>query len=62
MAAVALALHKPITTLRVFVKDKPLHEQLKAEIHNTGAQTTLYLEEDVLRGLRAAMPNKDMTS
>jgi fructose-1,6-bisphosphatase II len=60
LAAVALALDKPITALRVFVLDKPRHEQLKAEINAAGAQATLYAEGDVLGGLRAALPNTDI--
>ncbi|MDI5984214.1 class II fructose-bisphosphatase [Halomonas sp. M4R5S39] len=49
----ARALDKPIAELRIFVLERPRHEQLVHEIKATGASVRMARDGDVLGGLRA---------
>jgi len=57
LSAIAAALHKPISDLTVFVLDKPRHQNLVAEIRETGARILLRTDGDVAGSLMALMPN-----
>ncbi len=52
--ALAAAKKKPVDEMRIAVLDRPRHEQLIAEIRETGAGTRLILDGDVAGGINAA--------
>lgn len=53
--ALAKALDKPVSDIRVAVLDRPRHEQLIQDIRAAGAGTRLLLDGDVAGGINAAM-------
>ncbi|HEU5222226.1 MAG TPA: class II fructose-bisphosphatase [Candidatus Lumbricidophila sp.] len=52
--ALAKALGKDVSDMRVAVLDRPRHEQLIADIRAAGAGTRLFLDGDVAAGINAA--------
>ena len=54
IARLAKALHKPVEELVVSVLNRPRHEQLIADIRETGAGTRLMSDGDVAGGINAA--------
>lgn len=54
--AIAEALGRPVSSLTVFVLDKPRHEALVREIRATGARVTLHTDGDVMGALLAVVP------
>ncbi len=55
LAQLGAALDRPVADLRVFVLDKPRHQQLVAGIRAAGARACLAPAGDVLGGLMAAL-------
>lgn len=60
LTALASALGKPITELKVAVLDRPRHTDLIAEIRQAGAATRLVLDGDVAAGIQAALDGSDI--
>ena len=60
VAALARALGKERSDIRVGVLDRPRHEGLIAEIRAAGAATRLLLDGDVGGGIEAASPDGDL--
>ncbi len=56
LAALARALDKPVSELRVYVLEKPRHRDLVDRIHEAGARVLLYPAGDVAGAIMAAIP------
>lgn len=57
LTAVADALDKPVEQLRVVVLDKPRHEELVAELYESGVAVELIPDGDVAGALKAVLPD-----
>lgn len=56
LAKIGRAMGKPVSSLNVFILDKPRHEQLANEIRAAGARALLHPEGDIAGALMAADP------
>ncbi len=57
---VAKALGKTVNELKVFVLDKPRHEELIRNIHKEGARVMVHSDGDIAGGLMAVDPTTDI--